>query len=230
LLQQKKKAQKAILRAIERRKLWTYFPDEGPYRRELYQKHLEFFRAGVEHRERAFIAANRVGKTESCGGYELALHLIGEYPEWWEGRRFDRPIKAWAAGDTSQTTRDILQGKLLGPPGDFGTGLIPFANILDTKSKAGSVADAIETVRVKHSSGGVSRLTLKSYDQKRKSFQGTEQDVILLDEEPPMDVYTECFLRTADVGYGPGMILATFTPLLGLSDVVLSYLPEGKAE
>lgn len=214
---------------IRQHKIWDYFPDEGPLRRELYPKHLEFFRAGVEHRERAFIAANRVGKTESCGGYELTLHLIGEYPDWWEGRRFDRPVKVWACGDTSQTTRDILQMKLLGPPGDEGTGLIPFDNIIEKQPKAGSVPDAIETVMVRHSSGGVSRLTFKSYDQKRKSFQGTEQDVILLDEEPPMDVYTECYLRTTDVGYGPGMILATFTPLLGLSEVVLSYLPGGKA-
>ena len=57
-----------------------YYPDEGPLRRELYPKHLEFFRAGIEHRERCFLAANRVGKTEGVGGYELTCHLTGEYP------------------------------------------------------------------------------------------------------------------------------------------------------
>jgi hypothetical protein len=55
----------------------SYYPDEGPLRRELYPKHLEFFRAGVEHRERCFLAANRVGKTEGVGGYELTCHLTG---------------------------------------------------------------------------------------------------------------------------------------------------------
>src|ERR1700744_4932602 len=85
----------------------AYFPETGPLRRELYPKHLEFFRAGLEHRERLMLAANRVGKTEGIGGYESALHLTGRYPDWWEGRRFDRPIQAWVAGASNETTRDI---------------------------------------------------------------------------------------------------------------------------
>ena len=39
------------------------YPDEGPLRRELYPKHIAFFKAGATHMERAAIAANRVGKT-----------------------------------------------------------------------------------------------------------------------------------------------------------------------
>jgi hypothetical protein len=34
------------------------------------------------------------------GGFETTLHLTGDYPEWWEGRRFDHPIEAWVAGET----------------------------------------------------------------------------------------------------------------------------------
>lgn len=41
----------------------SYFPAGGPLSRELYAKHMDFFAAGLDHRERAFIAANRVGKT-----------------------------------------------------------------------------------------------------------------------------------------------------------------------
>jgi hypothetical protein len=37
-----------------------FFPASGPYRRDLYVKRLEFFRAG---RARAFLAANRVDKS-----------------------------------------------------------------------------------------------------------------------------------------------------------------------
>ena len=44
--------------------------------------------------------------------YETVLHLTGLYPDWWEGRRFDNPVRALAAGDTSQTTRDIIQKKM----------------------------------------------------------------------------------------------------------------------
>lgn len=207
-----------------RRKLFTYFPDAGPLRRELYPKHIEFFKAGAEHRERLMLAANRVGKTESVGGYELTLHLTGIYPPWWTGRRFTRHISAWAAGDTAKTVRDIIQHKLLGPTGTHGTGLIPGDNLRRTTSKLG-VSDAIDTINVAHVSGGVSILSLKSYDQRREAFQGTEQDVIWLDEEPPMDIYTECLIRTMTTN---GLMILTFTPLEGLSECVLNYLPGGK--
>lgn len=165
-----------------------------------------------------------MGKTEGVGGYELTLHLTGQYPAWWTGRRFSRPISAWAAGDTGITVRDILQKKLLGPIGSWGTGLIPGDSVLRTVRSSG-IADKLDSVFVKHSSGGTSTLTLKSYDQRRESFQGTEQDVIWLDEEPPLDIYTECLMRTMT---NNGMILLTFTPLLGMSEVVLAFLPGGK--
>lgn len=206
------------------RKLLTYFPDEGPLRRELYKKHLAFFEAGAKFRERCFMAGNRVGKTETGGGFELALHLTGQYPAWWNGRRFDRPIQAWAAGDTGKTVKEIIQAKLLGKPGDHGTGLIPADSILRTTAKQG-VSDGIDTVYVKHVSGAVSTVTLKSYDQRREAFQGTEQDIIWLDEEPPLDVYTECLMRTMTNG---GLIMLTFTPLMGMSETVMQFLPGGE--
>lgn len=206
------------------RKLFGYYPETGELRRELYPKHTEFFRAGVEHRERLMLAANRVGKSEGVGGYELTLHLTGLYPEWWDGRRFDRPIRSWAAGDTSKTVREIIQEKMLGAVGDYGTGLIPRENLLRTTSKQG-VSDAVDTVWIKHKTGGTSVLTLKSYDQRREAFQGTEQDVIWLDEECPMDIYTECLLRTMTTN---GLLLLTFTPLSGLTECVLNFLPGGK--
>ncbi|MBV8208214.1 MAG: terminase family protein [Acidobacteria bacterium] len=213
-------------RRLTRRKMHNYYADAGPLRRELYPRHLEFFAAGATHRERLMLAANRVGKTEGVGGYELALHLTGRYPEWWVGRRFPRAIRAWAAGDTSKTVREILQYKLLGPPGSWGTGLIPGDDIIRT-IRAQGIADTLDSVVIRHASGSQSQLVFKSYDQRRESFQGTEQDVIWLDEEPPLDIYTECLLRTMT---NQGMVMCTFTPLLGMSDVVLHFLPGGKME
>src|ERR1017187_2243178 len=67
-------------------KLRTMFPDEGPYRRELYPRHMEFLAAGATFRERLFMAGNRTGKTET-GAYELTCHLTGQYPAWWRGKR-----------------------------------------------------------------------------------------------------------------------------------------------
>lgn len=212
-------------RRKSRTKIDRMYPDEGPLRRELYVPHCQFFEAGARYRERAIISANRIGKTMGVGGYELTMHLTGKYPDWWVGRRFTRPIRAWAAGDTSQTVRDIIQGKLLGPPGNYGTGLIPGDLIVNTKNKAGSVPDTVESVAVKHVSGGTSYLGLKSYDQRRKSFQGTEQDVIWLDEECDLGIYAECLLRTMTTD---GLIMCTFTPLLGLSETVLSFMPAGR--
>src|SRR6267154_2348992 len=85
-----------LARRKRERKILGYYPDSGALRRELYVKHQEFFAAGVDHRERLMLAANRIGKTEGVGGYELALHLTGWYPDWWTGRRFDKAISAWA--------------------------------------------------------------------------------------------------------------------------------------
>ena len=113
----------------------------------------------------------------------------------------------------------------------FGTGLIPKETIAATKRAPGTVPDKIERVTVYHFNqgtgemDGTSELTFKSYDQKRKAFEGTEQHVILLDEEPIMGIYSECVVRTMTT---KGIILLTFTPLEGLSEVVLSFMPSGK--
>jgi len=198
----------------------SYYPNDGPLRRELYPKHLEFFRKGREHRERCFLAANRVGKTEGVGAFETTLHLTGRYPDWWEGRRFETAITAWAAGDTNQTTKDVLQRVLLGAKIDIGTGMIPGDAIVKTTPKTG-VPDAVETIHVKHVSGGISELTLKTYEQGRISFQGTSRHIVWLDEEPDMGIYTECLTRTMTTN---GLVICTFTPLLGMSEVVRYFL------
>lgn len=213
------------------RKFYTFYPDAGPLRRELYPKHLAFFKFGATHQIRGFMAANRVGKTEGGGGYELTCHLTGRYPHWWEGARFSENVRAWAAGDTRQTTRDIIQQKLLGDWGKFGTGMIPGKDIDGWTSKPG-VPEAVETLWVKHHDeygrqDGLSRLVLKSFDQGREAFQGTEQEVIWLDEESDEGIRNECLLRLMTTD---GLLIETFTPLKGLTKVVLSYLPEGYEE
>jgi phage terminase large subunit-like protein len=216
-------ALREITERAKKRRLFEYYPDEGPLRRELYPRHTTFFALGLTHSIRAVIAANRIGKTEGIGGYEVTLHLTGRYPAWWVGRRFDRPVRAWVAGDTAKTVRDILQTKLLGPVGAFGTGLIPGDDLLRTTAKAG-VADAIENAYIQHASGGESVLQFKSYDQGRQAFQGTEQDIIWLDEESEEGIRSECLTRLLTTG---GMLIETFTPLKGLTPLVKNYLPNG---
>lgn len=61
------------------RKMDDYFLDEGPFRRALYPKHIEFFAAGARFKERLFMAANRVGKSDA-GAFEVTCHATGIYP------------------------------------------------------------------------------------------------------------------------------------------------------
>jgi phage terminase large subunit-like protein len=205
------------------------FPDEGPLRRDLYAKHLEHFAAGRIYRERCFMAANRIGKTVA-GAYEVACHLTGDYPPWWPGRVFRRPVRAWVAGDTNETTRDILQLELCGEVAwdgarktVDGSGLIRREFIGQPSWKRG-VENLLDTIAIRHNkSGGWSKLGFKSYDQGRRVFQGTAKEVIWLDEEAPADVYGECLVRTATTR---GIVITTFTPLLGISEVVQSFLPK----
>ena len=164
------------------------------------------------------------GKT-LAGNYELTLHLTGKYPKWWEGRRFDRPIVAWLASDTAKTSRDVPQAMLLGQPGQtaaFGTGMIPADSIARTTVKHG-LADAVETVEVKHVSGGLSMCQFKSTEQGRETFQGAVVDLMFWDEEPPEGVYTEGLLRTMTVN---GISYICATPLRGLTEVMLAFMPE----
>lgn len=209
------------------RKFLSYYPDDGPLRRELYTKHLEFFAAGKSFIARAAIAGNRTGKT-TLNAYETTCHLTGLYPEWWQGRRFDGPVDWWAASDTGETTRDILQLEFCGKINEIGTGMIPGHLIIGEPSRRRGVSDAIDTVYVKHVSGGTSTLSFKSYDQGREKFQGTKKHGISLDEEPNMGIYTECLTRLMSTtpGVEDGSMICTFTPLQGMSAVVLMFLNE----
>lgn len=221
-----------IVAEEEREKFGRYtllFPDTGPLRRELYPRHLEFFAAGKDYRERLFMAANRVGKSVA-GSYETTAHLTGDYPAWWQGHQFRYPVRAWAAGDTNETTRDIIQTELFGQivAGEGGrkmfdgSGMIPRECIGQPKWKQG-VQDFADHVPVLHKTGGWSVIGFKSFDQGRRSFQGTAREFIWLDEECPADVYGECLMRVATTR---GKLISTFTPLLGLTELVLQFMPK----
>ena len=194
-----------------------------------YPKQREFCNAGAQFRERLMMAANQVGKTE-IGAYEAACHMTGDYPDWWEGRRFDHPTRGWAAGVTGLIVRDGPQRKLCGPPGvdaDFGTGFIPKDRFSDKPALARGVANAYDMIQVEHRTNGkkdgISVCTFKSYEQGSGKFQSETLDWGWCDEEPPMDVYSEFLTRFTASG---GMLFSTFTPLLGMSQVVMRFQPK----
>lgn len=202
-------------RRKRRNRLSTYRP---------YAKQREFHDAGTQHRERLLMAGNQLGKT-LAGSMEWAMHLTGLYPEWWRGRRFGHGVRLWAAGETRTSTRDTVQKLLVGDPEkpeEWGMGAIPGAKMGRVRRSAG-VANAIDSVTVKHVSGRVSTLIFKSYEQGRAAWQGETLHGVWFDEEPPMDVYMEGLTRTNATD---GIVMLTFTPLKGMSDVVRLFLAD----
>lgn len=191
-----------------------------------YTKQKDFHAAGRHFRERLLMAGNQVGKT-LAGGNEFAMHATCEYPKWWEGRIWNRPIMSWAAGVTSELTRDGVQRFLLGRPNEIGTGTIPRWRIRDYTMKRG-VADAIDTVQVRWGGGGDvsvgdSIIQFKSYDQGRQKFQQESLDLAWLDEEPEYEIYSETLTRTNATG---GAVFMTFTPLEGMTQTVMRFVTE----
>jgi phage terminase large subunit-like protein len=165
--------QKEAKRRVDENALEHYKP---------YIKQLDFHIAGATYRERLLMAGNQLGKT-LAGGFEVAMHASGRYPAWWQGRRFDRPTNSWVAGITGETVRDTVQRILVGREGAQGTGAVP-KDALAELVPARGVPGMLDTIRVRHVSGGVSTIGLKSYEKGREKFQGETLDFCWLDEEP----------------------------------------------
>lgn len=231
-------------RAIATNKIAFYQP---------YNWQRQFHIAGKDYPERMLMAANRVGKTMSAGA-EVSFHLTGEYPEpgqyrysenhplvlagekeagedvWpegWEGRRFEKATLCWTGSPTNETSRDIVQMELLGGLGDeFGTGWIPRSKIVGkpTLRQAG-VKDVVEKFQVRHKSGGTSTCLLKTYEQGWQKWQGTAPHVVWMDEEPDeYRIFSEAQTRTLT---SKGIVLVTFTPLLGVTELVEHFQKGG---
>tara|TARA_R100001594_G_scaffold20770_2_gene40232 strand:+ start:837 stop:2255 length:1419 start_codon:yes stop_codon:yes gene_type:complete len=204
-----------IARELERRKQRNQLANYIPYE---YQEKFH----NTDEPQRLLMAGNRVGKS-MCGAMEMAYHLTGKYPKWWNGRKFVKPIRAWVGGVSNETTRDVCQKELLGQPDDpaaRGTGSIPAELIGETVRKPG-VPNAVNSLVVKHVTGGNSRLAFKAYEMGKEKWMGEAVDVVWLDEEPPTSIYSQALTRTADRG---GIVFMTFTPESGMTETVAQFV------
>ncbi len=167
------------------------------------------------------------------GAFESTAHLTGEYPDWWAGRKFEHPIEAIAAGKTNETTRDIIQSRLFGPVKKGlhsrnllpGTGMVPASRIVHESAMwRTGISGTLNQINIRWKDSELewSTLNLKAYQQGRGSFEGLNKNFIWLDEEPHEEIYGECLIRTGTVD---GIMLLTFTPLEGFTDVVLRFMP-----
>ena len=217
---EEKKQYLSLLKKVEESRKYNKLHYFEPYE---FQK--DFYRKGKDQKARALIAANRCGKTFSAA-MEIAMHLTGNYPDWWEGRVWDRPIKAVAAGVTSQQVKTVLQLEFLGTENRnvqdlIGTGSIPKKNI--DMEKSVKDGPAVREIYVKHKSGGYSSLLFFAYSQGMEPMQGFTADIAYVDEQDKNNfdlIFSELAKRTAT---SKGMVVATFTPLQGVTTIVEKF-------
>jgi phage terminase large subunit-like protein len=109
--------------------------------------------------------------------------------------------------------------------------MIPADAIVDTMMARG-IANALDSVVVRWGGGGDvqgghSALAFKSYEKGREKWQGETLHGVWFDEEPPSDIYGEGLTRTNATG---GITIVTFTPLKGMSEVVMLFLTQEQLE
>jgi phage terminase large subunit-like protein len=177
--------------------------------------------------ERALRAGNQTGKTTAAGA-QMVFDALRRYPDWYKGFRFETPPKierpfdflGWVASTTSTTTRDGAQTKLLGDVRQhdgLGTGLLPLDHIQGRPTMARGISDFCDTVALRREGGGRALIRFKTYEMDRQAFQGEACDEIWTDEDVSRDddtIYGECLARLTTTR---GRIIASLTPLLGLS-------------
>lgn len=220
--------QLALFEEMKYRRIDFLFPDNGPLRRELYVETLRYFQASEKFMETVIFGGNRTGKTE-CGAYMVSLFATGDYPWWWEGRRFPGPTSGVVAGKDGKTVRDSVQIKLIGfPEREFGTGLIPRDRLVESEcKKASGTPNLYDTLVVRHKNGGKSIINLKSYDSGRTAFEATKRHYVWEDEEAPVDIHRENVQRVFD---HMGLVLNTFTPLKGQTELTRDLRKRSREE
>lgn len=144
---------------------------------------------------RALFWGNRVGKTE-WGAMEVAEYATGHH----EHRSVLPPFQIWAACPSYDVQKDTTQPKLL-----------RYLPEKDIKSKTWLRKGVLKEIELNN---GVT-IIFKSYEQGREKFQGAGVRLIWFDEEPPRDIWEECFVRV-EAGQQLDVIL-TMTAIKGMT-------------
>jgi phage terminase large subunit-like protein len=192
----------------------------------LYPWQSDFISATSDYHESCLMAANQIGKSY-IGTLIDSIHLTGDYPDGWEGHTFDFAPHCWCLGYSMEKTRDLLQNALFGnyANGEFEGGLVPKDRIESWESATGT-PNAMRTVRVSHSSGGISVMQFWSYSQGQHAIMGDVVDWVHIDEEPKDSaIRPQVITRTinGDKGKG-GRIIYTFTPENGKTELVIGFM------
>ena len=174
------------------------------------------------------LCANQVGKSTVIA-YKASMFARCVYPDWYKGPKItDRAPVIFVVGLTFEEVRDSIQTKLIGPNIDEPSGgMIPAEDIIKITRRS-NVAGAADTIFVKHPLGQA-QIVFKASEQGRERLQGATVDLVIIDEEPPMDVMKELVARTAKAN---GQLCIGFTALKGMSEVYvfLTERPEDVVE
>ena len=198
---------------------------------ELYPWQKKFNAATKLFRQCLLMAANRVGKTYT-GNYIDSIHLTGDYPDDWEGYKYEFPPLVWCLGYSGEKCRDLIQTDLFGSlsQGVFTGGLIHKSRIGDVIPSG--IPRLAQQVKVKwRSKSGVegwSRVQFKSYSQGQHALMGDNIDWYHIDEEPKdATIWPQILTRTAsgDRGRG-GRGIQTFTPENGKTELVAKFMDD----
>ena len=98
--------------------------------------------------------------------------------------------------------------------------MIPTEAIVRTVAGRG-ITGSIETVWVAARFGKNSKLGFKTYEQGRRAFEGGSEGFCVVRRRAPMDICSEILYMLLTT---KGLAWTTFTPLLGMSEVVMSFL------
>jgi phage terminase large subunit-like protein len=198
--------------------------------REWYEPQLRFFAAGVKHHQRLIRGGNQTGKSFCCA-YEAGLHMTGQYPKWWTGKRFNKPTRGWVIGPERTLVRDGPQKKLTNMQGEFGTGVIPLAAFTGRPIMVPGGTGSIDTMSVAHetdgANDGISTATFKSFEQGSEKMQAESVDWIWIDERCSEEIYSELIARTTATD---GILFLSYTPLKGGGELTYRFLNEYSAD
>lgn len=147
------------------------------------------------HAIRALFWGNRVGKTE-WGASETTRYATANHPY----REVKPAVEIWCACPSYEVQEETTQKKLLA--------YLPPDEIESISYLRGKI---IKKIRMKN--GTI--IDFKSYDQGREKFQGTGKRLIWFDEEPPKDIWEECFVRV-EAGQ-PLDVILTMTAVKGMT-------------
>ena len=169
--------------------LRLYRPNPGPQ--------AEFHRS--PKRLRWLFGGNRSGKT-TAGAIEAIWYSLGIHP-WRPGLT---ATSGWVVSPTFEVQREAAQNLI--------RKYLPRSKIAWAREiYRDRQRDYLDRLEI-NCGGRSSTITFKSSDQGREAFQGPGLSWVWIDEECPMDIYTELLMRTLDC---KGSVWGTMTPMIG---------------